>query len=884
MEKRNNTNSISDLLTPFKNKNPKLNTHIRNIQQNESYIIQKSSSSIKPKSLNKISLSNLIHSVSSYRKEIGDELKIDAESIKPSNLIHGDSNKSLLYPKSVYNSKKKDYSLNSNLKKTPQKIILKKGFNNSNFNYVTNVDDKITVSVETEDRNDFFDLFSLEKLAKFETKFLILLAKTKTKTTKYQREEYIKFLEDLKLNPFFEYFSNINQIKSNNNLTAIKSSINLVILSIISCLWVTNNNDIIDNNEMINKYLIELITNDHQLYLLMCLYILNEMGYLNNNQSNGRIMRLIEQIKTYLNKKIADFNDKEITLKEIRSSNLKIIKIISKILNFESLYCTDISNCLADIDIITISFLYSLFEKMKMSDNINFAQNVTVGNPNDKNYLHSIYQRRPLLQTNNINKNMKSNEIYVRKFGNYSSRKNQNKNSNNIINITINNNNINNKNINNENSNNIEVDSTFISVNRKKLGNDGNYSDQINNLYKNKSYRFDISNKNKKINFRSVINRLKNFDNIPEENIVQKTNDKSLSNNKTMNYPIIDTSDNMVEYQPKYFPHKTKIFNKYQTNLENTNLSTPINTENNYQKYNNKYNTAYSNNYYCNTNNNNEPLSSSFVRLYKNNKKNQKKFDYLSKNLNSPSVPYLPENNSGKKYTLILDLDETLVQFHYNKMKQNNNGEKVILRPGLFEFLNRVYPIFELIIWTVATKQYSDPIIDIIEEKKKYFSTRLYREYATEKDEYFVKDLTKLGREIDKIIIVDDKEVSFSLQPENGILIKPFLGSYLECRDDNVLFDLFKILTKIILIKSQDVRNGIKNYKYEIQQKVSKIFSKVNVYDNPNDIRTERDDISYDKKNKQYEKIMNQNRSIEKFDRNNNSVRVNNIRDVKNKY
>ena len=58
----------------------------------------------------------------------------------------------------------------------------------------------------------------------------------------------------------------------------------------------------------------------------------------------------------------------------------------------------------------------------------------------------------------------------------------------------------------------------------------------------------------------------------------------------------------------------------------------------------------------------------------------------------------------------------------------------------------------------------------------------------------------------------------------------------------------------------------------------------MNVYDNPNDIRTERDDISYDKKNKQYEKIMNQNRSIEKFDRNNNSVRVNNIRDVKNKY
>lgn len=90
------------------------------------------------------------------------------------------------------------------------------------------------------------------------------------------------------------------------------------------------------------------------------------------------------------------------------------------------------------------------------------------------------------------------------------------------------------------------------------------------------------------------------------------------------------------------------------------------------------------------------------------------------------------------------------------------------------------------------------------------------------KNDRYVKDLNNLGRDINTIIIIDDKEMNFSLQKQNGILIKPFFGNYFELKNDFILYDLFKILTKIILDKSKDARNAINKYKYEIKQKITK--------------------------------------------------------------
>ena len=235
-----------------------------------------------------------------------------------------------------------------------------------------------------------------------------------------------------------------------------------------------------------------------------------------------------------------------------------------------------------------------------------------------------------------------------------------------------------------------------------------------------------------------------------------------------------------------------------------------------------------------------------------------------------------------KNYTLILDLDETLVRYEINET--NPDEANVILRPGLFYFLNKVYPLFDLVIWTVATKEYADPIIDIIEEKKKYFIARLFREHATFKNNSYIKDLTNLGRDINSIIIIDDKETSFSLQKQNGILIKPFYGTYSEVKNDFVLYDLFTIITKIILDKSRDVRQGINKYQYEIKQKVTKNYAKFNnnkVEENPNNTNiNDNYDYNFKKSNGSFNnsfinyKAINRCHSInESSDYNNNIIR-----------
>ena len=193
--------------------------------------------------------------------------------------------------------------------------------------------------------------------------------------------------------------------------------------------------------------------------------------------------------------------------------------------------------------------------------------------------------------------------------------------------------------------------------------------------------------------------------------------------------------------------------------------------------------------------------------------------------IKKPKPPFLTSDIlyskfNKKNFTLILDLDETLIKFVTNI---NYPKGKIIFRPGLIQFLNKIFPLFDLILWTIAKKDYADEMINNIEKEKKYFTARLYRDHASYKNNIYVKDLSNLGRPLDRIIIIDDKESNFSLQRSNGILIRPFHGTKKECQNDYVLMDLYNILTKIIFDRSQDVRIGIDKYKKEIYEKISKI-------------------------------------------------------------
>ena len=120
-----------------------------------------------------------------------------------------------------------------------------------------------------------------------------------------------------------------------------------------------------------------------------------------------------------------------------------------------------------------------------------------------------------------------------------------------------------------------------------------------------------------------------------------------------------------------------------------------------------------------------------------------------------------------------------------------------------------------------GTSEYVDPIINIIEKKEKYFEYRLYRQHAKIDGNNFIKDLNYLGRDIKKIIIVDNMPQAFKLHKKNGICIKGFYGDVVS--DRNTLKILSIILEKIRFDadESKDIRDSLKKEENDIFSKIT---------------------------------------------------------------
>lgn len=66
----------------------------------------------------------------------------------------------------------------------------------------------------------------------------------------------------------------------------------------------------------------------------------------------------------------------------------------------------------------------------------------------------------------------------------------------------------------------------------------------------------------------------------------------------------------------------------------------------------------------------------------------------------------------------------------------------------------------------------------------------------------FLKDLSRLGWDVSKVIIVDNVAENFMLHPDNGI----FIRSWFDCKKDTALLELGAFLENIALSKPTDMR------------------------------------------------------------------------------
>lgn len=169
---------------------------------------------------------------------------------------------------------------------------------------------------------------------------------------------------------------------------------------------------------------------------------------------------------------------------------------------------------------------------------------------------------------------------------------------------------------------------------------------------------------------------------------------------------------------------------------------------------------------------------------------------------------FLPalQNNHNSTYTLVLDLDETLI--HSTGNPESPDQCKLSIRPGAIEFLIEMAKSYELVIFTAGTKDYADWALNYVDPNK-LIAHKLYREHAILKGLAIIKDISRLGRDLKKVIIIDNIAENFQLQQENGIFINTWEGD----PEDDTLSKLAPILKEIVSKKVEDVRVALRHYR-----------------------------------------------------------------------
>uniref|UniRef100_A0A0A9X8N7 protein-serine/threonine phosphatase n=1 Tax=Lygus hesperus TaxID=30085 RepID=A0A0A9X8N7_LYGHE len=158
-------------------------------------------------------------------------------------------------------------------------------------------------------------------------------------------------------------------------------------------------------------------------------------------------------------------------------------------------------------------------------------------------------------------------------------------------------------------------------------------------------------------------------------------------------------------------------------------------------------------------------------------------------------LPQVRHQDMHKK-CMVIDLDETLV---HSSFKPINNADFVVpveidgtvhqvyvlKRPYVDDFLQRMGELYECILFTASLAKYADPVADLLDQWG-VFRCRLFRESCVFHRGNYVKDLNKLGRDLQKVVIVDNSPASYIFHPDNAVPV----ASWFDDMTDTEMLDL----------------------------------------------------------------------------------------------
>jgi carboxy-terminal domain RNA polymerase II polypeptide A small phosphatase len=104
----------------------------------------------------------------------------------------------------------------------------------------------------------------------------------------------------------------------------------------------------------------------------------------------------------------------------------------------------------------------------------------------------------------------------------------------------------------------------------------------------------------------------------------------------------------------------------------------------------------------------------------------------------------------------------------------------------------RVSEWYEIVLFTASIPEYAEPLFQRI-DRHRVAAAHLFRDHCTFHNGLYVKDLSKLGRPLSDIILLDNSPLSSLFQPENAIPCT----SWYEDKLDRELLHLIPILEKL---------------------------------------------------------------------------------------
>jgi len=177
-------------------------------------------------------------------------------------------------------------------------------------------------------------------------------------------------------------------------------------------------------------------------------------------------------------------------------------------------------------------------------------------------------------------------------------------------------------------------------------------------------------------------------------------------------------------------------------------------------------------------------------------------------------LPPLKLEWKGKK-TLVLDLDETLVHSSFKPIPNPDfivpveiddivHKVYVLKRPGVDDFMKTTGSLFEVVVFTASLSKYADPVLDLLDVHKTV-QYRLFRESCSTYKGNYVKDLSRLGRDLNSSLIIDNSPTSYMFSQDNAIPIE----TWFDDPADTELPEMIPLLEQ--LSKTDNVRTYLAN-------------------------------------------------------------------------